>query len=81
MTANAQNASVYIDNAYIGKAPCKSDALKSGEYVVRIAKEMYEPFSERVIVRDNDLYSDNRIIDSLKVLADKTIIDAGKKLK
>ena len=34
-----------------------------------------------VIVRDNDLYSDNRIIDSLKVLADKTIIDAGKKLK
>ena len=34
-----------------------------------------------VIVRDNDLYSDNRIIDSLKVLADKTIIDEGKKLK
>ena len=34
-----------------------------------------------VIVRDNDLYEDNRIIDSLKVLADKTIIDAGKKLK
>ena len=34
-----------------------------------------------VIVSENDLYSDNRIIDSLKVLADKTIIDAGKKLK
>ncbi len=34
-----------------------------------------------VIVRDNDLYEDNRIIDSLKVLADKTIVDAGKKLK
>ena len=30
---------------------------------------------------ENDLYSDNRIIDSLKVLADKTIIDAGTKLK
>lgn len=26
-----------------------------------------------VIVRDNDLYSDNRIIDSMKVLVDKTI--------
>ena len=26
-----------------------------------------------VIVRDNDLYDDNRIIDSMKVLVDKTI--------
>lgn len=26
-----------------------------------------------VIVRDNDLYSDNRLIDSLKVLVDKTV--------
>ena len=55
--SDAQNASVYIDNAYIGKAPCKSDALKSGEYVVRIANEMYEPYSERVIVRDNETLS------------------------
>ena len=27
-----------------------------------------------VIVRDNDLYFDNRLIDSLKVLVDKTIM-------
>ena len=32
-----------------------------------------------VIVRDNDLYSDNRIIDSMKVLVDKTIEFAKEK--
>ena len=31
-----------------------------------------------VIVRDNDLYSDNRIIDAMKVLVDKTISEALK---
>lgn len=33
-----------------------------------------------VIVRDNNLYFDNRIIDSLKVLADKTIVVSKSKL-
>lgn len=33
-----------------------------------------------VIVRDNDLYSDNRLIDSLKVLSDKTILLSKNKL-
>ena len=32
-----------------------------------------------VIVRDNDLYFDSRLIDSLKVLVDKTIELSGKK--
>ena len=49
-----QDAAVYVDNALIGKAPCKSGALKSGEHMVRIAKEMYAPYSERVTVRDNE---------------------------
>lgn len=31
-----------------------------------------------VIVRDNDLYFDNRLVDSLKVLVDKTIELSGK---
>lgn len=48
-----QGATVYIDNAYIGKAPCKSDALKSGEHEVKIVKEMYEPYSEQIVVSDN----------------------------
>ena len=51
--SSAQGATVYVDNAYIGKAPCKSEALKSGEHTVRIAKEMYAPYSEKVIVSDN----------------------------
>ena len=49
-----RDARVYIDNILIGKAPCKSDALKSGQYTVRIAKKMFDSFSETVIVRDNE---------------------------
>ena len=49
-----QGAAVYVDNALIGKVPCKSDALKSGQHSVRIVKDMYEPFSTAVTVSDNE---------------------------
>ena len=52
-TGNLQGANVYIDNALLGKAPCKSGILKSGRYNVRIAKEMYDTYSETVTVNDN----------------------------
>ena len=51
---NLQGASVFVDNAYIGRAPCKSEAVKSGKHVVRIVKEMYSTFSETVTVTDNE---------------------------
>ena len=50
---STQGAAVYVDNACIGKAPCRSEALKSGEHTVRIAKEMYAPFNEKIVVSDN----------------------------
>ena len=49
-----QGASVYIDNALIGKAPCKSEALKSGQHSVKIAKELYETYTQTVTVADNE---------------------------
>ena len=51
---NLQGASVYIDNVLLGKAPCKSDMLKSGSHTVRVVKEMYDSYSETVIVNDNE---------------------------
>ena len=51
---NVQDANVYIDNALIGKAPCRSEALKSGEHSVKIVKGMYKPYTERVTVSDNE---------------------------
>ena len=53
-TGVLQGASVYVDNALIGRAPCKSEALKSGPHTVRIAKEMYDTYSETVTVTDNE---------------------------
>ena len=50
---DVQGAAVYVDNAFIGKAPCKSEALKSGEHMVRIAKDMFLPYNEKVVVSDN----------------------------
>ena len=49
-----QGACVYIDNALIGKAPCKSEALKSGQHSVKIAKELYETYTQTVTVTDNE---------------------------
>ena len=52
-TGNLYGASVYIDSDFVGKAPCRSERLKSGQHSVRIAKEMYETYSETVTVVDN----------------------------
>ena len=53
-SGDLRDASVYVDNMLIGKAPCKSDALKSGQHTVRIVKRMYAPYSGTVVVNDNE---------------------------
>ena len=53
-TDNLREASVYIDNNLVGKAPYKSEALKSGTHSVRIVKKMYATYSETVTVSDNE---------------------------
>ena len=40
-------AIVYVDNAMIGRVPCKSEPLKSGQHSVKIAKELYETYLEK----------------------------------
>lgn len=52
---SVQGADVYIDNAYIGKAPCKSGIVKSGAHTVKIAKAMYESYTEEVTVNDEQI--------------------------
>ena len=49
-----KDASVYIDDVKVGKAPCKSDALKSGTHTVRIIKKMYTTYTQTVTVNDNE---------------------------
>ena len=49
-----QGAHVYIDNVFLGKAPCKSNILKSGRHTVRISKKMYSPYNGTVEVNDNE---------------------------
>jgi predicted Zn-dependent peptidase len=53
-SGNLKDASVYVDNALIGRAPCKSEALKSGKHTVRITKKMYDTYTETVTVADNE---------------------------
>ncbi len=48
----SEGADVYIDNALVGKAPCKSGPLHSGQHTVRVVKELYKPYSELVSVED-----------------------------
>ena len=74
-----RDASVYVDNNLIGKAPCKSDALKSGQHTVRIAKKMFDPYSETVTVRDNET---TKIAPALKAdYAEVTLkVDGGAEI-
>ncbi len=53
-SGNLKDASVYVDNVLIGRAPCKSEALKSGKHTVRITKKMYATYTESVNVADNE---------------------------
>lgn len=50
-----RDALVYIDNSLIGKAPCKSEGIKSGKHNVKIMKDLYESFSATVTVNDNEV--------------------------
>ena len=49
-----KDASVYVDDNFIGKAPCKSEALKSGQHTLRVVKKMYATYSQTVMVADNE---------------------------
>ena len=52
--SSVQGADVYVDNAMIGRAPCKSGPMSSGQHMVRIVKAMYEPYVESVTVNDEE---------------------------
>lgn len=51
---NLQDASVYVDNVFLGNAPCKSKALKSGSHNLRITKELYYAFDTTLVVNENE---------------------------
>ena len=52
-TSILQGASIYIDNTFVGKAPFKSEALKSGQHSIKIAKELYDTYNATITVNDN----------------------------
>ena len=45
-------ALVYIENERVGKTPFKTDKLESGEYVVKVVKEMYKQAEQKFTVVD-----------------------------
>lgn len=51
---NLQNAKVYVDDVFLGNAPCKSKTLKSGIHNLRITKELYDTFDTTFVVNDNE---------------------------
>ena len=46
-------AQVFIDNALVGTIPMKSTNLSSGEHHIKIVKSLYNPYSQSVVVNDN----------------------------
>lgn len=49
-----QDAIVFIDGERVGKTPYKSDKLHSGDYKVRVVKEMYQTIEETVTIKDGE---------------------------
>lgn len=47
-------AQVYIDNALAGTIPMKSKNLASGVHSIKIVKDLYNPYSQTVEVKDNE---------------------------
>ena len=48
-------ATIMIDNKNINyTTPSKTDTLTSGEHTVTIAKQMFQPSSQKIIVKDNE---------------------------
>lgn len=74
-----QGAGVYIDGAYVGKAPIKSGNLASGTHNVRIVKNLYKSHDAQVVIRDNETlkYAPDLVADyahvTLKVANDSEI--------
>ena len=50
-----EGAQVFIDNALSGTIPMKSQNIPSGKHSVKIVKPLYHPFSQDVIVKDNEV--------------------------
>jgi hypothetical protein len=53
VTSKPNGASVYLDNQLTGQTPLTRDTVPSGQYVIRIEKELYSTFEATVTVRDN----------------------------
>ena len=67
-----KDADVYIDTTLVGKAPCKSEALKTGRYNVRIMKNKYETFDQNVMVNDGET---TRLFPTLALLPQNSNVE------
>jgi hypothetical protein len=58
-SSKLQDANIYIDDIYIGKAPLKSDKLASGKHKIKILKNLYLPYEESITISDNEILKFN----------------------
>ncbi len=72
ITDPEQNATVYINNQKVGTSPYKSDKLISGNYTVRVTKEMFKPVEKIFAVTDNN--TTDAIIDMSSNMVDVVIV-------
>jgi len=54
ITTNPSNASIYIDDRYIGKSPIPRRKMKSGSYAIKAAMDQYHDKILTMNLKDND---------------------------
>ena len=55
-TGSLIGAQVFVDDAFLGTTPVKSDRLKSGNHKVKIIKDMYKSYEANVTITDNNVF-------------------------
>ncbi|HOP50500.1 MAG TPA: PEGA domain-containing protein [Ignavibacteriales bacterium] len=55
-------ADVFLDNDFIGKTPLVKDKIKSGFYILKLKKEFYSDFEEKIEIKDNETTLKNIIL-------------------
>ena len=54
-TTVLSGADIYVDGERVGRAPMKSEPIKSGIYKLKIVKPLYKPFETKIEVKDGEV--------------------------
>ena len=75
---NSQDAVVYLDNKFMGKAPLVTDKIASGNHILKIVKNKYDVFEEKIVIADSDTLKMNPILTGNFIVMELKSMDGAE---